>query len=136
MKTFKLKSLEIIENKEEDIVQHDIQIIDGLAINREDDENRWIIEVYVDKTYMDFFRRLQQQQEDVMIQVKITKETNPPATFLTSVIGINEIGENINVLFMGIMIDEQKSIIKDLLKTLIEEGYQGVSLLEKFKERI
>lgn len=134
MKTFKLKRLEIIEDKDEDIILTDIPLLDGLTINREDDENTWIIEAYTEKTYLEFFKKLEEENDEVLIQVKITKESNDPATFLTSIIGINEIGSQMNVLFSGIIVDKQKSKIQEMLTTLVEEGYQGESLLEKFKE--
>lgn len=54
MKTFKLISLDIIEEKNEDITQRRIKLLDGLIINREDDHGRWIIEAYVDQSYQDF----------------------------------------------------------------------------------
>lgn len=52
-------------------------------------------------------------------------------------IGINEIsGDMINVLFQGSVVDHRKSRIEEMLKMIIEEGYQGESLLKKFKELI
>src|SRR5690625_2449344 len=134
MKTFKLKRLEVIEDKNEDIVLNNIPLIDGLTINKENDENTWVIEAYTDQEYLDFFRTLKEENDEVLIQVKITKESNDPATFLTSIIGINEIGPQMNVLFDGTIVDERKSKIQEMLTALVEEGYQGESLLEKFKE--
>jgi len=134
MKTFKLKCLEVIEDKNEDIVLNNIPLIDGLTINKENDENTWVIEAYTDQEYLDFFRTLKEENDEVLIQVKITKESNDPATFLTSIIGINEIGPQMNVLFDGTIVDERKSKIQEMLTALVEEGYQGESLLEKFKE--
>ena len=134
MKTFKLKRLEIIEDKDEDIVLNNIPLIDGLTINKENDENTWVIEAYTDRKYLEFFRTLKEENDEVLIQVKITKESNDPATFLTSIIGINEIGSQMNILFDGSIVDERKSKIQEMLTSLVEEGYQGESLLEKFKE--
>ncbi|HLR68063.1 YwpF family protein [Virgibacillus alimentarius] len=134
MKTFKLKRLEIIEEKEEDIHLTDIPLIDGLTINREDEENTWLIEAYIEQAYLEFFKNLQEEKDEVLIQVKITKESNSPATFLTSIIGVNEIGSKMNVLFKGSIVDKQKDKIQEMLTALVEEGYQGEELLEKFKE--
>src|SRR5690625_8036344 len=99
MKTFKLKRLEIIEDKNEDIVLNNIPLIDGLTINKENDGNTWVIEAYTERKYLEFFRTLRKENDEVLIQVKITKESNDPATFLTSIIGINEIGSQMNILF-------------------------------------
>lgn len=138
MKTFELKALEVFENTdgESEIEQHTIPLLGGLIINREDEADRWVIEAYLEKRYHDFFKELEKTRNDVMIQVKITKESNQPAIFMTNIIGINEIGDNMNVLFMGTIVDKRKEIIEDMLKQLIDEGYHGKALLDKFKEFI
>lgn len=136
MKTFKLKGLEIVENQEEGIKQINIPIIDGLVINREDG-NGWLVEAYIEASHKEFLEILKENTSEIMIQVKITKETNEPAFFITSIVAINDIKENrINVLFQGNVVDVQKSKIEEMLQTIIEEGYQGASLLKKFKELI
>lgn len=136
MKTFKLSSLEIVENQDDDIVLHGIPVLDGLVINREDEQNHWVIEAFMEKAYLEGFHKLNEKDDTVMLQVKITKDTNTPATFISSILSINEIGEQINVIFMGTIVDKRKGIVKDMLKNLIEEGYQGESLYKQFKELI
>lgn len=135
MKTFKLHSLEILESKESniDIVQHTIPLKDGLIINREDQQDLWVVEAYVQHDFLDFFKRLQCDRDEILIQVKITKESNRPAIFITSIISINEIGAHINVLFKGMIVNRQKSIVEDMLKSLIDQGYHGEELLDQFK---
>ncbi|GAB3793069.1 YwpF family protein [Virgibacillus kimchii] len=136
MKTFKLKSLEIFDQQEEEILQHRIPLLDGLIINREDDKDQWTIEAFLEKSYLSFFEKLKDENEEIMVQVKITKESNEPATFITSIIGINQIGEYMNILFVGNIVDRRINKIEEMLTSLIEEGYQGDDLLEKFKELI
>jgi len=136
VKTFKLKSLDIFDQKEDEILQHSIPLLDGLIINREDDQDQWTIEAFIDKSHLPFFEKLKEETEEIMLQVKITKESNEPATFITSFIGINEIGENMNILFVGTIVDRRINKIEEMLTSLIEEGYQGNDLLEKFKELI
>ncbi|WP_026905945.1 YwpF family protein [Paucisalibacillus globulus] len=133
MKTFLLKGLQIIESQNEEIVKTDINLLDGLIINREDDNNTWLIEALVDKNYLDFFKVIQEKEEQVMIEVKISKTTNAPATFITSIDSINNIGKHINVMLMGKIIDKRKSKIEEMLSELIEKGYEGEILLTKFK---
>ncbi|TRM12229.1 hypothetical protein FH966_11355 [Lentibacillus cibarius] len=135
MKTFQLCSMKIIDNDRRDMLQQDIPLLDGLIINREDEQNQWVVEAYLDQSYHEFFQNLRQKQE-VLLQVKITKESNRPATFITSVIGINEIGKQMNVLFRGTIVDQQKEMIEERLRSLIKQGYQGQSLLKKFKEKV
>lgn len=134
MKTFKLKTLEIVEQEDDEIMQNKIRLEDGLIINQEDEQNHWVIEAYVARSYLSFFKALQADKHEVLLQVKITKESNDYATFITSLIGLNEIGENINVLFKGTIVDRQKHKIEEMLTNLIDAGYQGNDLLEKFKE--
>ena len=134
MKTFKLKLLNIMEEKDGEIMPHKIELLDGLIINREDENNQWTIEAYLDKSYLPFFEELWKQKSEILIQVKITKESNDTATFITTIIDINEIGSHINVLFLGNIVDKRKASIEALLTTLIDKGYQGEELLDKFKE--
>lgn len=135
MKTFKLKSLEVMGNEESGIEQRKVALYDGLVINRED-EHGWLIEAFIDQVHLAYFEGIQ-EEEEIMIKVKITRDDNDPAFFITKVSAINEItDEKINVLFQGQVLDHRKSRIEEMLKMIIEEGYQGESLLEKFKERI
>lgn len=135
MKTFKLKGLKIMPDKEEIVNANDIELMDGLVINRED-ELGWLIEAYTVRDYWDYFKQMEQIDE-VMIQIKITREENDPAFFVTKIVGINKIGtDRMNVLFQGEIVDHSKRRIEKMLEMIIEEGYQGRSLLEKFKELI
>ncbi len=134
LKTFKLKSLEILEQEGEEIKKHSIELKDGLIINREDERNQWTIEAYVDHSYLSLFNRMKEIRDEIMIQVKITKESNDYATFITSIVSINEIGSDMNVLFLGTIIDRQKSKIEEMLVKLVEQGYEGKNLIKKFKE--
>lgn len=125
----------MMPNKEEVVEPEDIELIDGLVINREDDLG-WLVEAYIDRSYWDYFEDMQKIKE-VMIQIKITREENDPAFFVSEIASINEVGENkMNVLFQGEIVDHSKRRIEKMLEMIIEEGYQGRSLLEKFKELI
>ncbi len=135
MKTFKLNELIIMGDEEDNIIQKKIPLKDGLIINRED-KYGWIIEAFLDIEYYEYFNALK-VLEELIIQVKITREENDPAFFITKISGINKINDNkMNVIFEGKIVDHRKSSIEKMLKTIIEEGYQGESLLKKFKELI
>nr|WP_256558189.1 YwpF-like family protein [Halobacillus sp. A1] len=135
VKTFKLVSLDIVEEKNDDITQRRIKLNDGLIINREDDRGRWVIEAYVDNIYEEYFSSILQTEEELFIQVKITKSSNQPATFIAKVIDMNVIGNDMNVIFIGTMIDRRRENIEKVLKTLLDEGYQGDELLDEFRRR-
>lgn len=135
MKTFKLKGLQIVADEKKDIAPQKIPLIDGLIINRED-EIGWLIEAFIDSSHKTYFKELEDTDE-LMIKVKITREDNDPAFFITKVIGINDISdERMNVIFQGDLVDHRKSRIEELLEEILEQGYQGASLLKKFKESI
>ncbi len=136
MKTFKLVSLTVLEKQDEELISLPIPLKDGLIINREDEQNRWLIEAYLDKSYKEFFEKLKNNGQEKVLQVKITKETNDPATFIVQILSINDIGDHINVLFMGTIINRNIKMVEKMLKNLIEQGLQGKSLLEEFKKKM
>lgn len=134
MKTFKLKMLKIVNRKDKKFVHTDIPLLDGLIINREDEQNRWLIEAYIDKKHFDYFNDLYKKNKELMVQVKITKESNEPALFITSIIGVNEIDEpSMNVLLLGTIVDHEQQKVEELFTSLIGKGYEGKELLEQFK---
>lgn len=135
MKTFKLKGLKIMKKAEDNIEQKRISLLDGLVINRED-ESGWLIEAYVSSEYEDYFTSLI-GISDLMIQAKITREENDPAFFITQIASVNKVSDDqINVLFEGFVVDHSKNRIEEMLRMIMEEGYQGESLLKKFKDSI
>lgn len=122
-------------DEEEKVERKRIELIDGLVINRED-EHGWLIEAYTEKRYLNYFKSIEHLDE-IMIKVKITREENDPAFFITKIIDINEISdETINILFQGKVVDHRKSRIEEMLQQILEQGYQGESLLKRFKELI
>lgn len=135
MKTFSLKSLMILEQIDQHVTEKHIPLVDGLILNREDGQDRWLIEAYVDVSHKAYFETLQ-WKEDLMIQVKITKESNEPATFLTSIIGVNMIGQKMNILFLGKIVDVRRGEAQAVLKELVHEGYEGEKLIKRFQQKM
>src|SRR5690625_16337 len=111
-------------------------MLDVLIIKRKYNQNQWIIEAYIDHSYLDYYTALREKNDEIIIQVKITKESNSPAIFMTSIIGVNEIGSRMNVLFKGKIIDRHKDATEEMLGSLITEGYEGEELLMEFKSII
>ncbi|MDC3416557.1 YwpF-like family protein [Aquibacillus salsiterrae] len=136
MKTFKLISLDLLEDKNEEIIVSNIPLVDGLIIDREDEKNHWVIEALLNRNYAKYFNELNEKNEEFMLQAKITKPSNQPATFMCSILSINKMDEHINVLFLGSLIDRKKGQIERTLRLLIDEGYQGEELLDEFKDRV
>jgi len=136
MKTFKLIKLNVIHEQEEGFEKNSIPLIDGLIINREDENNHWLIEAYVGAQQLEYFKSIHEQDEEFVLEAKITKTTNQPAYFLVKLLALNEIGEGFNVLFLGTIVDYKKEQVEQMLQHLIEEGYQGEELLEMFKRSV
>src|SRR5699024_561743 len=100
------------------------------------DEIGWLIEAFIDSSHKTYFKELEDTDE-LMIKVKITREDNDTAFFITKVIGIYDISdERMNVIFQVNLVDHRKSRIEELLEDILEQGYQGAFLLKKFKESI
>lgn len=129
MKTFKLVSLQVVE--EEQLVN--IELVDGLIINQENDQGQWMIEAFMDKSYYDYFQRIAEQAQDLIIQVVITKKANSPAAFKTKIVTIKQLENHISILLQGKILKTNNDYAVVVLKNLIEKDFAGKDLLEEFK---
>ncbi|MFD1736968.1 YwpF-like family protein [Bacillus salitolerans] len=134
MKTFKLVSLKISHPTDE-VKAQEIHLLDGLVINKEDEERRWLIEIYVDKSYEELFSTLQSADQEVKIEATISRKDNDPATFITTVRSINMMEENMSILLNAVLVGKA-DISEGVLTDLIEEGFHGNDLLQEFKKRV
>ncbi|WP_407268184.1 YwpF family protein [Radiobacillus sp. PE A8.2] len=135
MKTFKLISLNVLKETKETVSKNPIQLKDGLIIDREDDKNQWLVEAYVERSYEDYFRDLMNDNNIIILLAKITKESNQPATFMASISEITQIEDDITVIFFATLVDRKKGQFTKVLKSLIDEGFEGDELLDEFKDR-
>ncbi|GEL76065.1 YwpF family protein [Tenuibacillus multivorans] len=135
MKTFRLISIEVLEKAGDELYNREISIQDGLIIDREIDKDRWLIEFLIPKSYYELFQENHERQQEIVVQVRITKSTNPKATIVAKVNSVNEIDGDINVILIGNLVNREREQVEHMLQDLIEAGYQGVSLLKKFKEK-
>lgn len=132
MKTFKIVSLQIIEDKN----TKDIPLEDGLIINKEDGKMTWLIEAYTDKQFYDYFRLAQQKADALDVQVVITNEANDPAPFRTHVRCIKAFEKNVSVLLEGHLNIKRNEYAELLLNDIIQEGFTGEKLVSEFKNRM
>lgn len=128
MKTFKLISLQVVE--EDELVE--IELEDGLIISQENDISTWLIEAYVKKSYDHYFQKLAKQDE-VIIQVVITKKENIPAAFQTNIMTIKQLDNHISILFQAKLKKSNNDYAEIVLKKLIDKGLAGEELLNEFK---
>lgn len=129
MKTFKLVSLQVVE--EEKLL--DIELVDGLIINQENDQGQWMIEAYMSNSYHDYFQKLAEQAQDLIVQVVITKKANSPAAFQTKIMTIKQLENHISILLQGKLMKTNNDYAVVVLKNLIEKDFAGKELLDEFK---
>ena len=132
MKTFKIVTLQILENK----YARDIPLTDGLIINKENEDQEWIIEAYIDKKFEDLFQKRYQENKTFEIRVIITHPANDPASFIVNVHTIKRLENHISVLFEGQLSRRRSDYSELLLEDLVKEGYSGEELTKEFKLRI
>lgn len=132
MKTFKLVSLQIVEENG----LKDIELVDGLIINKEDEHNTWLIEAFTDLRYHDYFKKAVDEDREMTIQVIITKKDNDPAPFETKICTLKKLENHLDVLFEGTLKRTRTDYAEQLLEHLLSDGLEGDELLAAFKERI
>lgn len=133
MKTFKLVSFDFIEQDE----FHPIEILDGLIINKEDEQNNWLIEVYTKAENLDMFEKAMHIQKEGMIRVVITKKDNDPVYFQIKIVSIKKMGDKISIILSGkIKTISRSKYAENMLKNLIDNGLTGDTLLSEFKDNM
>ncbi|MGM0843543.1 MAG: YwpF family protein [Bacillota bacterium] len=132
MKTFKVITLQVVENDD----LKDIEIVDGLIINKEDGKGNWLIEGCMRKEFYDFFRDAQQSAEDLEVQVVISNPENDPAAFMTRISCIKTMDLHLSVLFEGRLKKMRNEYAELLLDDLMEKGFEGSGLLQEFKDKM
>lgn len=129
MKTFKLISLQVVENE----VLRDVELVDGLIINKEDENNTWLIEVFTNATHLDFFEKALQDQHGFTVRVVISKKENDPVSFHVKVCSVKGLSNNLSIMLEGTLKkNSRKNFAETLLKDLMSKGLSGDHLLEEF----
>lgn len=133
MKSFRLISLQVITNEDKAI---EIPLTEGLIINKEDEQSRWIIEGFVHKR--DFTDELREKLDEGQVNVRavITKSDNTPATFASEVFLIKQVEDYYSILLRGKIIHHQSAYAEMLLEYLIEKGFEGQELSEEFRSKL
>jgi hypothetical protein len=132
MKTFKLYSLEVVE----DGTLVDVPLKDGLILNKEDDRSTWLLEAYTDLSLYDYFKKISEQDRDIIVEAVITKKENAPAYFQTKICSLLKFEEHISVLLEGQLRRNRSDYSELLLENLLQKGLQGQPLLDEFKEKL
>ncbi|MDQ0232716.1 YwpF family protein [Metabacillus malikii] len=137
MKTFKLVGLEVEYEAASEKRLQEIELKDGLVLNREDGENSWLIEALISKDLHDFFEKLHQSQAQIRAFVTISKKTNTPAQIIAKVRTITPLEEHMSILLDGHLIASRPLHDPEvLLRTLMGKGLTGDSLIDAFTENV
>ncbi|WP_077215020.1 YwpF family protein [Bacillus dakarensis] len=131
MKTFKLVSLKVV--KEDGLM--DVPLEDGIMISKEDEENSWLIESYIDKSFQRFFQEAYDQKKELLIQTIISKLDNDPVLFRVHTRSVISFEKHISILLQGTLKKMRSSYAENLLSSLISKGLSGENLLIEFKDK-
>ncbi|MED0686090.1 YwpF-like family protein [Anoxybacillus ayderensis] len=130
MKTFKLVALTLLHERKQDI-----PLIDGLMINKEDENKRWLVEAYIEQTYRELFTSLKENGTTFDALVTISRTTNDPAHVRATVRSVTLMGERISVL-MDAAIVKRSNLAEVVLEDLVQRGLHGETLLQQFKQQM
>ncbi|WP_163152105.1 YwpF-like family protein [Anoxybacillus sp. MB8] len=130
MKTFKLVSLTLLHEQKQNI-----PLIDGLMINKEDENKRWLVEAYMDQTYRELFTSLKESGTTFDALVTISRTTNDPAHIRATVRSVTMMGERMSVL-MDATIIKRSNLAEVVLEDLVQRGLHGETLLQQFKQQM
>ncbi|MDX8363733.1 YwpF-like family protein [Cytobacillus sp. Hm23] len=138
MKTFRLVALTILNDDELQVSKQGISLLDGLIINKEDGENRWLLDILIVPDYLHLFNELhkQSQTKSIPIQTVISKKDNDPATMSVKVKKITTMGDSVSVLMDGVLINRRTKRAEILLTDLLQRGLHGEQLLQEFKQQL
>ncbi|MEH7479952.1 YwpF family protein [Neobacillus drentensis] len=132
MKSFKLYSLDVVE----DDASVEVPLVDGLILNKEDERSTWLLEAYTDLSLYDYFKKISEQDRDIIVEAVITKKENAPAYFQTKICSLTKFEKHISVLFEGSIRRNKSDYSELLLESLLQKGLEGSALLTEFRDKI
>ena len=122
-------SVSIISDNEE----VPITIEDGIVINQENSSRSWILELFTDQKYENYFNELKTSNKVYDVKVIISYPENEPAHFEVVTYSVKQIGNHLSVLLRGTLKRVRRKYAESLLAQLIEDGLIGEELLSKFE---
>ncbi|MEK4027742.1 MULTISPECIES: YwpF family protein [Bacillaceae] len=128
MKTFKIAGFYLAGQNE----AQEIELLDGLIINREDDKRSWLIELFVHPKYEEVFHQCKKQEDELKVEVLITHPNNDPALFFAQVRGLNHLEGGLSILLEGRLRQMRNEYAKQVLSDLVHKGLSGEDLIDSF----
>lgn len=116
----------------------DIDIKEGLIINKEDGANSWILEAVIHQNHNQVLSSfLSKHKGQINIQAVISLPENEPAIFQASLEKKKRIDEqHLSLLFVCRLKNNRSKYAELLLEQLINQGLSGNDLLQQFKDRL
>lgn len=133
MKTFRLCSLTIYVQNENETTCHSIPLEDGLIINKENQSDNWLIEGIIQKDFKQLFDELKEKEEPILVEATITNINNRPASFMATVRDSKYIEDEVQLLLDATRLLRKENHSEIILKCLVEQGISGEELLKEFK---
>lgn len=127
LKTFKVAAFFL--EKQGELLPIPIQ--DGLIINREDEQQSWLIELFLDEKEEQSIRPFE-GKEQVQARVAITHRGNDPALFDVAIRSFQPLEKGISVLLDAQLRQMRNEYAKQVLHSLVEQGLEGEELLDTF----
>ncbi|KIH70480.1 YwpF family protein [Salinicoccus roseus] len=127
MKSFKVVELKL-EHENNFII---LDLIDGIIINKEKQEDPWLVEISTSTDFKDILQDHVGTEMEML--VTITRHSNEPARFKGVFNEMNEIDNALSLIFNGKIIVQGPHYAEDLLSHLLDEGYEQEKLLNEFK---
>ncbi|MCG7333531.1 YwpF family protein [Salinicoccus roseus] len=127
MKSFKVVELKL-EHENNFII---LDLIDGIIINKEKQEDPWLVEISTSTDFKDILQEHVGTEMEML--VTITRHSNEPARFKGVFNEMNEIDNALSLIFNGKIIVQGPHYAEDLLSHLLDEGYEQEKLLNEFK---
>lgn len=133
MKSFVLCSLTVYIELDNRMSKYKVPLDDGLIINKENKEDRWLIEGLINKDFFEFFCNLKTTAEMMIVEATITSQDNPPAYFAAKVLDLKAIQDQLQILLDAKRLLRKDTFSEIILKELINKGNSGENLLKEFK---
>lgn len=133
MKSFRLCSLTVYVELNNQTTKHCIPLNDGLIINKECKDDLWLIEGLVHKDFYQFFNSVKKNNEPMVVEAIITSLDNTPASFAAKVRDLKFLTDQLQLLLDGKRLIRKGTFSDIILNNLIQKGISGEELLKEFR---
>lgn len=128
MKTFKAVRFQIVEN--ESVTEYALH--DGVIINKENSGTGWLLEIVIDDIHKEKMQQYLDEETILDTRVVITRASNDPALFESTVKQIKQLRDKISVIIECHIYTLRQVYAEKLLEQLVSDGLSGQELLISF----